>query len=377
MQVSCIPVVIGNGSYNDLGCIRSLGEKGVQSIYITDGEHIIPIKKSKYLLSTYITDIESNVAECIKDISMHYEKKLVIIPTSDIAAAEIDSHYQELSRHAICPNCQGKTEYYMNKSIQATVALQVGFSVPNFAVYQLQSDSVPFNDIKFPCIIKPLLSIKGSKSHITKCFTIEELKHAIGHYTECEEYQVMIQDLADTKGQQEICITGVSLPSREIIIGGWIEKYRMIGNGSTTFGKFHHDMNPCYAEKVKQLIREMGFTGIFDIECFLSTHNELIFIECNLRNGAYGYATSRAGINLPWIYFANSAGMPCQKDEARDLVFMEERSDFLHVRNKDVTMAQWIKDVLRTDVFLTFNKHDISPIIRVPQIIKNHLYIRK
>ena len=96
MQVSCIPVVIGNGSYNDLGCIRSLGEKGVQSIYITDGEHIIPIKKSKYLLSTYITDIESNVAECIKDISMHYEKKLVIIPTSDIAAAEIDSHYQEL-----------------------------------------------------------------------------------------------------------------------------------------------------------------------------------------------------------------------------------------------------------------------------------------
>ena len=61
-----LPVVIGGGSYNDLGVIRSLGERGLQSVYLTDGEHIIPIKKSKYLLSTFIADLSTDLVSSLK-----------------------------------------------------------------------------------------------------------------------------------------------------------------------------------------------------------------------------------------------------------------------------------------------------------------------
>ena len=87
-----LPVVIGGCSYNDLGVIRSLGERGLQSVYLTDGEHIIPIKKSKYLIATIITKLESDIVSSLKQIAKEYEKQLVLFPTSDDAAVGIDKN---------------------------------------------------------------------------------------------------------------------------------------------------------------------------------------------------------------------------------------------------------------------------------------------
>lgn len=368
-----LPVVIGGGSYNDLGVIRSLGERGLQSVYLTDGEHIIPIKKSKYLLSTFIADLSTDLVSSLKQISEQYKKELVLFPTSDDAAVGIDKNYQTLSAFAVLPNTQGRMAHFMDKAVQASLAHQTGLIVPDSTSYDLESDNVPFDDIHLPCIVKPLLSIKGSKAHITVCRTKDELKSCINFYKDNSEFSILIQDFIEQKDQKEICITGVCLPNHEVIFGGIIEKYRTIGNGSTTYGKVHVEVGNQIASKVRELLNLIPYTGIFDIECFISPNKELTFIECNLRNGAYGYAVTRAGTNLPWLFYAHATGQSTDPSPTHDVVFMEERSDFLHVTRKEISSRKWICDILHTDVFLSSNRKDIGPMIRIPHFIKKYL----
>lgn len=377
MYKGFICVIIGGGSYNDHGVIRSLGERGLRSVYLTDGEHIIPIKKSKYLLSTFIANLSTDLVSSLKQISEQYNKELVLFPTSDDAAVGIDENYQTLSAFAVLPNTQGRMAHFMDKAVQASLAHQAGFIIPNSTAYDLESDNVPFDDIHLPCIVKPLLSIKGSKAHITVCRTKDELKSCINFYKDNSEFSILIQDFIEQEDLKEICITGVCLPNREVIFGGIIEKYRTIGNGSTTYGKVHVEVGNQIEEKVRELLKLVPYTGIFDIECFISPNKELTFIECNLRNGAYGYAVTQAGINLPWLFYAHATGLPIEATPAHNVVFMEERSDFLHVTRKEIPLTKWICDVLHTNVFLFSNRQDIGPMIRIPHFIKKHLPTNK
>ena len=366
-------VVIGSGSYNDLGLIRSLGEKGIRSIYLTDGEHVIPIRKSKYLLGTVITDWGNGIATSLRKIYEKYKTKLILFPASDKAAEELDKHYQTLSSFAITPNVQGRMKQFMDKQVQASVAAKSGFSVPASVSFNLEKDTVTYSDIQLPCIVKPLLSIKGSKAHITVCRSSQDLSDCIRLYKDNHEYQILIQDYIEQEGQKEICITGVSLPHHQIILGGIIEKYRTIDNGSTSYGKVHTQVEAHIAQKVAKLMELIPYTGIFDIECFSSPGKEPTFIECNFRNGAYGYAVSRAGINLPWLFYAHSAGIPIGTTTTRDLVFMEERSDFLHVTRKEISLLQWLRNLCHTDAFLFSNRKDVGPMIRVPHFVRKNI----
>ena len=372
-----LPVVIGKGSYNDLGVIRSLGDRGLRSVYLTDGEHIIPIKKSKYLIATIITNLDSDLVSSLIQIAKEYEKKLVLFPTSDNAASTIDENNEDLATFAILPNTQGRMEHFMDKGVQASLAHQAGFNVPNSASFDLESEIVPFENIHLPCIVKPRLSIKGSKTHITVCRTKDKLKSCINFYKDNSEFSILIQDFIEQEDQKEICITGVCLPNNEVIFGGIIEKYRTIGNGSTTYGKVHVEVDNQIASKVRELMKRIPYSGIFDIECFISPDKELTFIECNLRNGAYGYAVTRAGTNLPWLFYAHATGQSTDPSPTHDVVFMEERSDFLHVTRKEISSRKWICDVLHTDVFLFSNRKDIGPMIRIPHFFKKYLLTNK
>ena len=368
-----LTVVIGEGSYNDLGMIRSLGEKGLKSVYLTDGEHVIPIKKSKYLLETVITTQESDLSATLREMACRYGRHLILFPASDLAAGMLDQSRQELAAFAVVPHACGQLDKLMDKACQAEQARLAGFEVPQSSVFHLDRDSISFHAVRLPCIVKPLLSMKGSKSHITVCRSVERLQECLRLFKDSEEYQVLVQDLVEQAGMREVCITGVVLQHRKVVVGGIVEKYRTIGNGSTTYGKFSPAVPDGYKTMVAQYLERTSFCGLFDLECFVMDDGRLMFIECNFRNGAYGYAATRAGINLPWLFYADAVEQPVGQTVARDVVFMEERSDVLHVTHGDISWGRWLRDVGRTDTFLFSNRKDPGPMLRVPHIVRKHL----
>ena len=365
-----VPIVIGDGLYNDLGIIRSLGERDLNPIYITNNRHIIPVEKSKYIQLTTVCNLDKDLLSVLNNIATRYHKKLVLFPTTDRIAVFLDENAGLLSEFCYVPNAEGKLSYYMNKFVQTKIAETAGFLIPKSRIFNPGENSCT-ETFSLPCIVKPLVSISGSKYDITICHTHKELSEFLSYLTKSGGNKVLIQDLINLNENEEICITGVSVPRKDIIIKGYIKKYRSVGNGSTSFGKYHVSISPEIEQKVKCFINKTNFTGIFDMECFISNHQELTFIECNFRNGAYGYATSRAGFNLPYIYYTLMSGskLPIIK-KMRDVVFMEERLDILNVKEKKISIIHWFKDLLQTDVFLYANRNDIGPMLRIPYSLK-------
>lgn len=374
MNKRLISVVTGTGSYNDLGLIRSLGEKAIPVFYLTDKEHIFPIHKSKYIAQTIYCDMtEDDFIEKLKAL-LHSQKAYgVIFPTSDITALYLDRNYAQLKELCFFSHACGQLEKEMDKLQMVSRAKEAGLNAP----FSISADarSLP-TTINYPCIIKPLSSVCGEKTDISICNNNSELSLAVKRYIEKHNNNIIIQDLvADIK--QEIAVTGVCLPNNEVIIKGIVNKRCIMGNGSTVYGKYNIGVHKEMYDKIRNYIRDVGYVGIFDMEFLEDNLGKFHFIECNYRNGAYGYAVTAAGFNMPYILFkANTSQQWNEPNKLRSVVFMEERSYILNLLQKRISLWHWLKDVASTDVFLWFNWKDIKPYIRIPHFIKK-FFVKK
>ena len=213
-----------------------------------------------------------------------------------------------------------------------------------------------------------MASAFGEKSYIAICHKADDLSAALEVYIKKSCHKILIQDLV-TDIKLEIGVTGISLPNGEVIIRGIFYKQGIIG-GSAVFGKYSIEERPELYGKIKKYIHEVGYVGIFDMDFLEDSQGRYHFIECNYRNGAYGYAVTAAGFNMPYIFFqAITSQLWDEPKNLRSVVFMEERS---YILNLTMSFWRWLKDVLSTDVFLWFNRKDMKPYIRVPHFIKKH-----
>lgn len=364
-----IAVVIGGGGYNDMGLVRSCGEAGMDVILITPQNIIIPINKSKYVIE-WIPSINQDKDFLIKTLnylkSKFKDRKIIIFPASDKAALICDECYNIVDKNIVLPNTKGNLLHLMDKGTQVKIANKCNLLAPYSETFNLLENRYPhFN---FPCIIKPKRSIFGEKGDITICNGLESYKETLDKYYSKGFYDIIIQDLVEGNDLHEFALTGVSI-NEDVIISGIIKKNRIIGNGSTVFGEFKVFDNISLLDKVKAFIRETGFQGIFDME-FLQNEEGYHFIECNFRNGAYGYATTYAGFNMPYYYVLASLSKSLPPIKIKEITFMEERADFLNVKYGDLSFWKWIKDLFSSDILLWWNWKDPKPLFRIPHFIK-------
>ncbi len=155
-------IVLGGNHHNTLGVIRSLGREGVMSSVIlypkSNSDNYI--LKSKYICDYDVVNDEDAVLQALK--KRVKSKKQVIICCSDKTASIVDKNHLELETNFLLPGCDGALTSIMNKTEMFRIAEESGLKVP-FTV-ELDSDNEKvIETIPFPCIVKPLASIEGSK----------------------------------------------------------------------------------------------------------------------------------------------------------------------------------------------------------------------
>ena len=363
-----IAVVLGIGSYNDLGVIRSCGEVGIGSIYLTPIgiDLVFPIQKSKYII-TYqkIKFTEKAIVAEIIHISQSYDAIISVFPTADITACILDRNFDKFPSSVTISHAEGKMAELMDKSTMSEQAKQAGLRIPLTIVVSTK-DNQEIETINYPVIVKPLRSIDGSKSDITICQSIGELQSTRHSYAEKGYKEMLVQQYLCAPDKKEIGITGISYCDGTVEIHGYIDKIRNLMS-INNFGIYHPDDNSFDYEALVQYIKQTGYKGIFDTD-FILNHGVLYFIECNFRNGAYGYCTTASGFNMParWTIGKQSALIT----PLRDIVFMDERTDFLNVKWGHISFLRWIKDFLRSDILLFWNRKDPKPYFRIPAMAK-------
>jgi len=354
-------IIIGGEHHNTLGVIKSLGKVGVElTVCVISETSFSVVLKSRYIKEGHIFKNESL---CVDYLIANYKSSLCRIPLiccSDRIVAAIDERYWELNERFVLPLCsrKGLTSYYMDKENITNLAFKYGIKVPKS--WKISNNQIP-DDITYPCITKPLQSIKGSKLDIIVCTNHDELEKVLRRDTICQDY--LVQQYIER--EKEISILGAVLDNRkDVVYSGCIDKLREYGRGTSAYAVMidNHIIGDI-KEKLKKLLIDSTYSGLFSAE-FLLYQGDFYFLEVNFRNDGNGYVPTCAGLNLPYIWFLSTMGKPLGKYvPSYPCYFMLESCDIKNMLKGKVPLFQWIKEMKKVNCFYFYDKEDMKPFI--------------
>lgn len=300
-----LAIVIGRNFTSRIGMIRAAGDAGcdvaVIQTYNYKKRFHDPDYYSKFV-SDYRLSQDYNQQQLL-DIIKQYkcnDRKIILLPTDDFSLSVIDEHLEELEKDFLCTNInheQGEIIRKMNKDLQKELAKKVGLDVAEGwiskkcnGVYEIPEG------IKYPCFTKPQETACGHlKTFLLPCYSEEELKKRLSLIANNFDNPILIEEYH--KIDKEYTVLGLSLDGRAIIPG--IVKKIETWYGMTTTGSVSPlSKMPELLSKLENFMKEIGLTGLFDIELYES-NGKLYFNEHNLRASSIAFALTYKGINLP------------------------------------------------------------------------------
>lgn len=360
MRVKNAIVIIGGEHHNTLGMLRCIGMAGLDADIIILGAHSSFISKSKYINSLHHQTSLDGLIDLLRSLYAGERLNPVLFTCSDSAESFLDNHYDDLKNSFAFFNAgkQSMITGLMNKQTQIQLAVNVGLEVP----YSIEFNGI-VDGILYPCIVKPVESIKGGKQ-VEICKDESELKEVLLHFD--KNNKVQIQQLLEK--EKEIVVLGVSV-NEEIVIRGFIDKQRE-HDGGTLYSTVRpiEDLNDGLVDSCKALIKECGYEGLFGIE-FIQNKGHYYYIETNFRNDATTYALACAGVNLPLIYYLAKTGQDYSNEKNKKVRVVNsivEWNDFKHRKENNVPLLLWIRDFFGAKCKYYWNWKDPLPFFFAP-----------
>ncbi len=356
-------IVIGGCHHNMLGVIRSLGEKGVFPLVIIETKERRPyIAKSCYIKKCWTVPDEAQLLETLRNEAGKHGEKPVVIACADNLSSMLDMHYDELSKHYSLPGSkeQGRITRLMDKEVMGELAAKVGLLIPSsVATNTVLNEEIT---IPFPWIIKPLVSKNGVKSDIKRIYTSEEWAEYKLHHLARVQVQKLIEK------EYEFQLIGLSLNrGEEVIIPGVSHVIRPQSNTNTGFLRYEPIGN-AYTEAVdytKSFLKETDYSGLFSMEFLRGKDGKDYFMEINFRNDGNAISVTAAGVNLPYLWYISNMGSELISQEleikVNSVYVMPEFDDLSFVRHRQISLLNWIRDIIKTDRFMEFDKKDQKP----------------
>lgn len=313
-------VIIGHSFSSRLSIIRSVGQIGCEITVIVmtaskknKGKSFNDKKPidcySKYVNHIYFClrkDKDAFIRLLLEKCTVP-NQKVILIPDSDDTVSAIDDHYDILIEHFNFPhiiNHPGDVSYWMDKSHQKEMARSVGLNVADARVLEIIDGtySIP-PEMKYPCYTKPLATMNGGKGGMRRCNNNRELTAALDDFilSRNRTGKILVEDYKEITN--EYALLGLS-DGNNVMIPGILhllvvsqQNKGIALQGKVTSISGFEDI----VERFKQLVKKIGFVGLFDID-FYESDGQLYFCELNLRFGGSGYAVTKMGVNLPAMY---------------------------------------------------------------------------
>ena len=340
-------VVIGGCHHNTLGVLRSLGIARVKNILlILVGDGLDFISCTKYVRSDNIIKLTSDgeLYESLLKMGPSFSSKPVVICSSDSSVATIDEHYDSLNPFYFLPNAkkkQGEINKLMDKCRQNEIAEQCGLLLPETKQGRSVEEIETWN--AYPCIIKPIESILGSKADIKLCYSKEEL---IANIITYNGRPFFIQRFVEK--EMEFQFIGCSLDNGEkVIVPGFTKLIRQPLNTNTGYLKYVDIKkfdNKVLVQKVCDFVRNIGYEGLFSVEFLRDKSGKDFFLEINMRNDGNSYCVTASGVNLPYNWYLYKTNQVLGNITLRrEVLFMPELEDLKLCIKMKYNLFKWLK----------------------------------
>lgn len=355
-------IVFGHEHYNPLGIIRSLGEKGINVHAIIIKNRVKLTSKSKYIKKLYFVDDIEEGYKLLIDRYSNEKLKPFIYTASDGCASYLDKHYEDLIDRFYFYNAggNGQISKYMNKDTINKLALEHGISV--LKTHVVDRGVIP-ESLEYPVITKSIAStVGGWKKDVFICNNDSELMQA---YSKIKSPTVLLQKYIEKKN--ELCLDGFSVNKGNDVHISIASNYNYLlpESYSSVFTSRQFKDSELF-KKINEMFKSVGFEGIFSVEFLIDKNDVLYFLEINFRNSTWSYASTHAGVNLPYLWAECMLNNGINSDKIpmiqKPFVAMVEPSDFKsRVIGKRISIFKWISELKETDCLMVYNKQDKSP----------------
>jgi len=290
-------IILGDGHFNTLGMVRSLGEVGIRPDVVLVG-HSGLVSSSKYIQNLHVANSIEEGLEHIILVYSQEEKKSFLLTGSDKIISVIDHNYNRLVDKFYFFNAgkKGRINWLLSKKEQNLLAESCGFNVPVFEEVRIGDEP---KKVTYPLITKAIDStVENWKGQVFVCHDKKELEDA---YSQMKGERILLQQYIDKKNE-----TGFDA----LTVNGGEETYLPLqltyyNVTKTSFGNSIYFFQPRDEElcgKIKNLMKKTQYCGIFSIDLLIGKDEKIYFLEVNFRNSAWSYPSTCAGVNLPILW---------------------------------------------------------------------------
>lgn len=350
-------IFCGHG-HNALGIIRSLHEKKILPILIVnkDGPENYADRSNFIKKKHYVHD-SAEALELLIKLYGHEKFPPFVFTTDDYHTELLNKNYDRLVGRFYFFNCGNSQDLsnLQNKDLQCHLAEQCGFTVPVREV--VKKGEMP-KTLHYPIITKTISSNTGGwKKDVHLCQNEEELGYA---YNSIAADTLLLEEYI--KKKCEITIQGISLEAGDqVYIPYYSEDYSFSETGFGDFLKYHPLNNSAILEKAVRLIKKLRFTGLFGMDLITDQHDNLFFLEVNLRSDGKNYAITAGGANLPYLWAVSTINNSLPKGITLKGSFYAV-NEVPAIMNQRKNPLKWMSDLRKANVFFWYYKWDNRPL---------------
>lgn len=285
-------VFVSKEHYNPLGIVRTLGEAGKKPVVVIVEGDLKFVGQSKYVKERNYVKTPEDGIELILQKYAHADEKSFILTGDDVTVSTLDKHYDELKKYFYFYNAgkTGRIVHFMNKDNMIELALKHGLNVAK--TWKVKVGDIP-NDIEYPIMTKAINSFGDEwKNIVFICHNDIELREA---FSKMKSNEILLQSYINKI--DEVSFDGFSINhGKDAIILTEVYQEYCIPDKYSPYWDVRNNTDLETTNKIKKIIEEIGFEGIFEFEFMIDRDRKLWFLEINFRNTALGYSTTTAGM---------------------------------------------------------------------------------
>ncbi len=362
--------VVFNSHITGLAVARSLGRRGVPVIALDRDPKGYGLA-SKYatvaaLCPNVLADEEAFIAFLL-DLGRALARPAVLYPTNDEWVLAVNRHRAPLEEHFLIPFSGPEVvEPVLDKARLYRTAAELAIPLPRTWDLGREHPEEVAAALPYPCIVKPVEQRAFYDAFGDKAWRIaspEEfraaLERAAGHPLVAQE--IVGQDLTDF---YSVCsYIGGDGEAHGAFVGRKLEQYPPdFGTGCLVAAE---DV-PEIAERGVQILKTFGYRGVSEVEFIYDVRDgEHKLLDVNTRVWKWIGLPIAAGVDLPWLAYADAVGAPEVAPAAHNGLVWTYARDYIALRlaGRGRETAGFLPEAAWADLFAGRSERVVDAVI--------------
>ena len=316
-------MVIG-GEHPGLGIARSLGRRGIP-IYVIDDQHSVS-KFSKYVTRVVrVKDLrdEQKTVDSVMEVGQRFGLKgWVLFPTRDETVAAFSRHRDRLAEFFRVTTARWDTvRWAWDKKNTYDRALELGIPVPHTYNPKTDEELVELYS-RLPLAIKPAVKenffyATGAKAW--RAETPDQLNDLYRRaHRQIKREEILIQEIIPGDGRQQYSYCAFFRDGQALstLVARRIRQHpREFGRAATYVETIEL---PEVEELSERFLRAINYYGLVEVEFKRDSRDgQFKLLDVNARTWGFHSIGGPAGVDFPYLLYADQLGKPVERTRAR------------------------------------------------------------